>query len=367
MRGLKSVAAPGILQGVLKTVCLISRTFLVVLVCCASVRAANSEPAAVSVRSQSAPRARVAIAEDLGSISTFNPDAGRVEQLLNRSLLIFTGKATREMAWRGLVSSNDIVGVKVVSGPGGSSGTRPSVVAAIVKGLIDSGHPRQKIVIWDKHRTDLARAGYVELARRLGVEVISSFEEGYDDDAFYDTALLGKLVWGDHDFGKNTDTTGRRSYVSRLITKRLTKIVNVTPLLNHNLAGVSGNLHTLAMDSVDNTIRFESSPEHLAQAVPEIYALEALGDKVVLNVVDALICQYQGEERSLLHYSTMLGQIRISTDPVALDTLSIDEIESQRLTHKIEAPKPNMKIYTNAHLLELGVGKTNHIDIIRSP
>ena len=117
--------------------------------------------------------------------------------------------------------------------------------------------------------------------------------------AFYDTALLEKqLVWGDHDFGKNTETAGRRSYVSNLITHRLTKIINVTPLLNHNLAGVSGNLFTLAMDSVDNTIRFESSPDHLAQAVPEIYALESVGDKVVLNIVDALVCQYQGEELS---------------------------------------------------------------------
>lgn len=366
MRELKLAATPGILYGMLKTVCQILRIVSVLLVWCESASAAAS-PATVSVRPQTAPRARVAIAEDLGSISAFSPDAERVGQLFNRALLTFTGKATSEAAWRGLISSNDIVGIKVVSGPGASSGTRPSVVAAILKGLIGSGHSRQKIVIWDKHRTDLARAGYLDLARRLGVEVVSSFEEGYDNDAFYDTALLGKLVWGDHDFGKNTDTAGRRSYVSRLITKRLTKIINVTPLLNHNLAGVSGSLYTLSMDSVDNTIRFESSPEHLAQAVPEIYALEALGDKVVLNVVDALICQYQGEERSHLHYSTMLGQIRISTDPVALDTLSIGEIESQRLTRKIEAPKPNMKIYTNAHLLELGLDKTNHIDVIRAP
>jgi hypothetical protein len=62
----------------------------------------------------------------------------------------------------------------------------------------------------------------------------------------------------------------------------------------------------------------------------------------------------------------MLGQLRFSTDPVALDLLSIKEIERQRAAAKIEAPKPNMKIYANAALLELGVDKTNRIEVIRA-
>ena len=40
----------------------------------------------------------------------------------------------------------------------------------------------------------------------------------------------------------------------------MTKIINVTPLLNHNLAGVSGILYGLAIGSVDNTLRFELDP-----------------------------------------------------------------------------------------------------------
>ncbi|MCI0540457.1 MAG: DUF362 domain-containing protein [Verrucomicrobiales bacterium] len=320
-----------------------------------------------SVRSEPAPHARVIMAENTNAVVAFSSQAERVEDVFDRGLLAFTGKASREEAWRSIVSTQDTVGIKVVSGPGANSGTRPSVVAAAVKGLLAAGLPPRQIVIWDKHMSDLRRATFVDLAGRLGIDVASSAEAGYDDKAFYDTALLAKqLIWGDHDFGKHTETAGRRSYVSKLITRRLTKIINVTPLLNHNLAGVSGNLYTLSMDSVDNTIRFESSPEYLAQAVPEIYALESLGDKVVLNVVDALICQYQGEERSLLHYSTMLGQIRFGTDPVALDILSIAEIERQRTAAKIQTPKPTMKIYSNAALLELGVDKTNRIDVIRA-
>ena len=109
--------------------------------------------------------------------------------------------------------------------------------------------------------------------------------------------MLGTLVWGDFEFGKKGEGLGRKSFVSKLITQRLTKIINASPLLNHNLTSVSGNLLSLAFGSVDNTIRFEAALNPIAQvneAVPEIYALPQLGDRVVLNVVDALICQYRG-------------------------------------------------------------------------
>jgi hypothetical protein len=135
-------------------------------------------------------------------------------------------------------------------------------------------------------------------------------------------------------------------------------------LLNHNLAGVSGNLYSLASGSVDNFARFESDPGRLATAVPEIYALKELSDRVVLNIVDALICQYEGGERGLLHYSATLNELRFSRDPVALDVLSIQELEHQRRSSHAPEVKPTLELYNNAALLELGVSepKAIHVD-----
>ena len=135
---------------------------------------------------------------------------------------------------------------------------------------------------------------------------------------------------GDLEFDRYGKTTGRNSYVSKLLTKTITKIISVAPLLNHNLAGVCGNLYSVAMGSVDNTIRFESSAKRLATAVPEIYANRALSDHVVLNITDALIGQYQGEQMSLLHYSIELNQIWLSKDPVALDVMAVKELDRER-------------------------------------
>src|SRR5262249_27602427 len=122
-------------------------------------------------------------------------------------------------------------------------------------------------------------------------------------------------------------------------------------------------LFSLAQGGVDNFVRFESDPGRLAIAVPEIYALTNLSDHVVLNITDALICQYEGGERARIHYSTMLNQLRFSRDPVALDVLSIQELDHQREGAKAPVLKPNQELYSNASLLELGVSASNRIDV----
>ena len=108
------------------------------------------------------------------------------------------------------------------------------------------------------------------------------------------------------------------------------------------------------MGSVDNTRRFADDPGRLAVAVPEIYALPVLGDRVALNITDALIGQYEGGLHGLLHYSMVLNQLWFSRDPVALDTLAIKELDRERRTFDAPQFRPNLELYSNAHLLQLG-------------
>jgi hypothetical protein len=180
-------------------------------------------------------------------------------------------------------------------------------------------------------------------------------DSGFDESVRYTNSILGTLIAGDLEFDLHGTTSGRYSYVSKLVTSNMTKIISIAPLLNHNLAGVCGHLYSPTMGSVDNTGRFEVAPGRLAVAVPEIYAMRAVGDKVALNITDALICQYQGEETSMLHYSTELNQIWISKDPVALDTLGVAELDRERQSKGIESHGDNPELFQNAVLLQLGV------------
>jgi len=316
-----------------------------------------------STPTQSGPRARVVTVVDREATEAFRPLPDRIQVMVDRGLKGITGKPNSRAAWLSLVSTQDVVGIKVYSAPGPNSGTRPAVAAAVARSLIAAGLPPKQIIIWDKSEADLQDAGFYALQDELGIRVQASAAAGYDPSTYYDTPLIGNLVWGDLEFGKTGEGIGRKSFVSKLVSQQMTKIVNLTPLLNHNLAGVSGNLYGLTIGSVDNSLRFESDPGRLAKAVPEIYALPAVGDKVVLSITDALICQYEGGQRGLLHYSAVLNQLRFSKDPVALDMLSVKELDRQRRSARAPYVKPNFELYVNANLLELGVNDVTRIQV----
>ena len=170
-------------------------------------------------------------------------------------------------------------------------------------------------------------------------------------------------MWGDSEFGKKGVGVGKKSFVSKLVSQQMTKIISVAPLLNENDAGVCGHFFSLTLGSVDNTRRFEGDPDRLSVALPEIYALPSVGDRVVLNVTDALLGQYQGGPASYLQYATVLNQIWLSRDPVALDTLALKELAHQRKLFDIPPPQMNYEIYTNAVLLQLGINDPSRIEI----
>jgi hypothetical protein len=301
-------------------------------------------------------RVQVVSVEDAAAVSNFQANAAVVQNMMDRAITGFTGRTNVAGAWLSLVSPQDVVGIKVFSEPGRLSGTRPAVAAAVVHGLLAAGVPPQNIIIWDRHDYDLRAAGFFQLAAQLGVRAAGSAETGYDPSDFYlpDSAILGTLVWGDLEFGQTNGIVGRKSFVSKLVSRQITKIISIAPLLNGEAAGVYGHLYSLALGSVDNTRRFEDDPDRLATAVPEIYALPSLGDRVVLNITDALIGQYEGGARGLLHYSAVPGQLWFSRDPVALDMLALKELDRERRALAAPESAPNLELYANAALLQLG-------------
>jgi hypothetical protein len=86
---------------------------------------------------------------------------------------------------------------------------------------------------------------------------------------------------------------------------------------------------------------------------------------VMLNISDALICQYQGGQRDLLHYSRVLNELRFSHDPVALDVLALQDIEQSRAKEDRPGKAYAAELYKNAALIELGVADPKRIDVVR--
>lgn len=315
------------------------------------------------------PRAEVLVVQDPAATTFFVPNAPVVRRMVERGITALADQPTISQAWRALIRTNDVVGFKVTSAPGDVSGTRPVVVRALVESLKESGHPAEKIVIWDKRASDLRNAGWYSLAHDLGVRCVSSEDAGWDPDPerAYEKAVLGRLVAGDLEFNRRDDlNAGRRSYVTRLLTKELTVVIPVTPVLTHNLAGVNGQLVGLALGSVDNSLRFQNNPNLLAEAVPEICALDDVLARVPFGVSDAMVCQYRGEETVRLYNTMVLNELRFSRDPVALDAVALEDLTRARKASPYTVDKQfETDVYVNAELLELGVSDLKRIDLRR--
>ena len=313
------------------------------------------------------PGARVIIVQNPNAVSNFQPNNVVVQAMVDRGITNLTHEATVATAWRSLISTQDVVGIKVFSAAGEISGTRPALVSAVVHGLLQAGLPPERIIIWDKRTEDLRAAGYYKLGRDLGVRVESAVDAGYDPTNYYqpDSAVIGDLIYGDLEFGKKGDSIGRRSFVTKILSHQVTKIISIAPLLTEPSAGVCGHLYSLAFGGVDNTMRFENDPERLAIALPEIDALPSVGDRVVLNITDALIGQYEGGASVELHYSTVVNQLWFSKDPVALDTLAIQELNREQQAAGAWGFPPDMEIYTNAVLLQLGINDPAQMKIVK--
>lgn len=306
---------------------------------------------------------KIVISEDRLATYEFNTRLENIGWILDRGMAALTGQTNMVAAWRQVATPTDTVGIKVLSAPGATAGTRKDVVAAVIRRLLNAGIPARQIIVWDQHLTHLKLAGYKELEQSLGIRLAGSSDSGYDPETFYETPLLGRLVFGDLEFGKTGEGIGRKSYVSKLVSKEITRIISIPPMLNHNEAGISGHLLGLALASVDNTLRFETDPSRLASAVPEIFALPAIADKLALCITDALFCQYHGEASSLLHYSVTLNQLWLSRDPVATDLLGLRELERHRSRANAPRIKFGAELYSNAGLLELGASELRNIEI----
>ena len=238
--------------------------------CLRSVAACSPKPGEVRAATPPSfanpgPRARVVTVQEADALDAFRPRPAVIRAMVDRGITNLTGKASLVAAWRSLVSTQDVVGIKVFSSPGPNSGTRPDVVAAVVEGLLAAGVPPKHIIVWDRETADLRLAGYFDLAERYGIRVAGSAQAGWDDKSYYETEVIGNLVYGDHEFGLKGDRVGRKSFVSKLVSREMTKIISITPLLNHNEVGVSGHIYGLATGSVDNLVRFEGMPDRIAR------------------------------------------------------------------------------------------------------
>ena len=286
----------------------------------------------------------VYFADDARALTLYDENPAAIRRMVDRVVTAATGQPDSEKAWRSMVTPTDRVGIKIAAAGGHYFASHHSIVEAILSGLEQAGVPRSRVIIWDRESDDLREAGYTTASGGYQVASVPPIK-GYDRAAQFSAPILGKLIWGDTLFAEKQGKFGKRlveadqlsssSYLSNVLSKHVTKVINVPVLSDEAGCGVAGAIFNMTVPNLDNWRRFTSTEGDAASGLLDIYADPRVGGKVVLTIMDALIAQYAGGPRFNPNYAFPFRTIYASKDALALDANAFRLIDGWRKDAKL--------------------------------
>jgi hypothetical protein len=245
-----------------------------------------------------------------------------VREMISRGLRDLTGEATDASAWRRFFNPSDVVGIKVNCGGRPWVVSTPELVAEVVRNLTAIGIPPTHIYLYERFQSQLDEVNYAPHLP-AGVQIHGA-EKRRGDNAAYDPA-----TYVEADFFGEEDT---RSNLIRLISERLTKIINIPNMKDHGATGVTGCLKNIAYGSFSNVARTHSQGQsHTYSFVGTLAAVEPVRSRTVLQIMDGLRGVWHGGPfASTQRYVFYPKQLWFGTDPVAIDRLLLDVIDRER-------------------------------------
>jgi uncharacterized protein (DUF362 family) len=304
----------------------------------------------------------VYLVHDPDAIREYETNRQLVHAMVDRLVSAVTGKSDLAKAWASLVSPNEKVGIKISAAGGELFTTHRDVVDAIVDGLVAAGHARDRIIVWDRSISGIKDAGYDSEADGYRVRAIPP-RDGYDAKATVSAPLLGKLIWGDLDYRSETgkmpllsdsENTSNVSHFSRILSREVTKIINVPVMSNSTTNGLAGCLYNMTIPNIDNWRRFAQGSGFGTDSVAEIYSNPLIANRVVLNLMDGLVALYGGGPQSQPNYAVHHATLYASKDPVALDAVAIKRLDQWRA--RANFPPIGSSAHYVQYASEIGLG-----------
>ncbi len=247
-----------------------------------------------------------------------------VREMMDRGLRALTGETTAAAAWRRLFEPGDVVGIKVNAGGVPYVVSSPAIVAETCRQLMAVGIPATSIYVFERFQDQIVAIDYVPHLPD-GVTVFAA-EKGNvrQENGAYDPETYVEVEFFDED-----DT---RSNMMKLVTRKLTKLVNIPNMKDHGATGVTGCLKNVAYGCFSNVARSHSHGRtHTLTSVGTFASVEPLRSRVVLQIMDGLHAVWHGGP--FAHTSRYVfhpRQILFGTDPVAIDRLLLDIIDDKR-------------------------------------
>lgn len=285
------------------------------------------------------------------------PVTGRVQMMFQTGIEKLTGRDLKQ-SFKMFFEPNDIVGIKVNPVGPGLISTRLELVDAVIDWLEKNGIKRQNIIIWDRFDYSLTDAGFTkERFPGVGLEGMQTMDEaayvGEADDSRWlkadgthissDNFDKEVYYWADVDGPKDKQYLNQHvfndkySYFGNLVTKKLTKIINV-PVFKNTGNGISMATKNIGYAAICNTGRLHQPL--FFDVCTEVLAFPVIRDKLVLNITDGLRAQYDGGPMPNASFAYLYKTLYFATDPFALDMVC---------HNKMVAKRKSMNIKVNEH------------------
>jgi hypothetical protein len=313
-------------------------------------------------------------------------DAGVVKAMIEKGITTLTGKNMKE-SFSLFFTPNDVVGLKVNPVGPGLISTRLEVVDALIAWLRQGGIPAKNIIIWDRFDYMLKDAGFTsERFPGIGIHGLQTMDEdfigektkdtskwldkdgthlsiaNFDKDVYYRVDVEGPK---DPRYLSQHVVDGKYSYFGKLLTKTLTRIINI-PVFKNTGNGISMATKNIGYGAVCNTGRLHRPL--FFDVCTEVLGFPVIRDKMVLNITDGLRAQYEGGPMPNAKFAYLYNTIFFATDPFALDLTCHNIIVKKRKEMKVKKfnEHPRFTEYLRyAEKLGLGIADPQKIKHIR--
>jgi len=328
---------------------------------------------------------RVVEVKDPRSLVDDRIDAKVVAEMLERGVRTLTGKDMKA-SFALFFEPGDVIGLKVNPVGPPLINTHVELTQAVVSWLVENQVAPDRIVIWDRFDYMLKDAGYTpdRFPKGVRIEGLQTMDETgntwkdasgnhvsldrFDRDVYYFAkGIVGKGVKGykDDEFYLNQHVfNGEYSYFGKLLTKQLTKIVNLAAYKNTG-AGISMATKNIGYGSLCNTGRLHAPL--FFNVCTEVLAAPVVREKLVLNVTEAIRAQYDGGPDKNAQFVYANHALLFATDPFALDMICHRQLVAKRKEMGIavnENPRFTDYLYY-AERLGLGVANPDKIQYVK--
>ena len=198
--------------------------------------------------------------------------------------------------------------------------------------LVRQGNEKAK-----KYEAEIRRL-YMDYADREGIKRIAEEVAGQFDDV--------------------TIEDEEKSFFANIVTRDITKLVNIAVLKHNEDSGVTWAAKNIALGVTTNKVRFHI--DYCARAIPEILTAPCLRDKMVLHIGEAAKISTVSVAGAQIAHD---NRIFFSRDPVAMDRIGLDILEEKRLAQGLEPIRPIATHVAACAAKGLGTDDPGRIDL----